>query len=259
MNNYMLAIAKTLRPHRFSRICRAFVRRVLLVAFTLSSILGPVGSIAPAAVLPTTSSAPSTDAATGGYLGWPASPAIDLRSAADAHVTPIGSYKTSIPIDVPLAPGAPNLSLNYDSAMGLGIAGIGWDLSVGWPAVISRDPRFGTPIWNYASPWMWGGMALVPEDRATCENDGICKYRTAPDSLARIEMNQSKDPNAARALVRLPSGVLLTYEAVHYDGTEYPSAPSAPADPQKARIYTDVFTYILNWTLSKGSRSRRVT
>lgn len=155
----------------------------ILIIFTLSSVLQPIGL-----PLPASSLASKNDAATGGHLGWPTAPAIDLRSAANAHVTPIGSYKTSIPIDLPLAPGAPTLSFTYDSAMGLGIAGIGWDLSVGWPTLIARDTRYGTPTWDYSSPWVWGGAALVQEP---CTPAGDCSYRTAPDFFQSLELTKS--------------------------------------------------------------------
>ncbi len=185
--------------------------------------------------IPTTvaASEPTSDP-TGGHLGWPVSPAIDLRTAADAHVTPIGSYKTSIPIEIPGGPGAPSLSLNYDSAMGLGIAGVGWDLSMGWPSLIARDTRFGTPTWDYASPWTWGGAPLVAEDAQTCQKTGVCTYRTAPDSLSIIAINQITA--TAAATVTLVSGVQLFYEAVHYDGVKYPEAPPGQ---------TDVLAYLL--------------
>ena len=184
---------------------------------------------------PTATATDATATPTGGHLGGPAAPAIDLRTAADAHVTPIGSYKTSIPIELPPAPGVPNLSLNYDSAMGLGIAGVGWDLSVGWPTLISRDTRYGTPTWDYASPWIWGGAPLVPEDKTNCDRSGICTFRTSPDSLSIITMNQNSA--TAAATVTFPSGVRLNYEAIHYDGKRYPGAPAGAA--------TDVFAFVL--------------
>src|SRR5438876_209894 len=79
------------------------------------------------------------------------------------HVTANGSYQTSFEIPVPPAPAAPKVFLTYDSAASGSLAGIGWDLSVGWPASIVRDIRFGTLEWKLDSPWLWGSAPLVPK------------------------------------------------------------------------------------------------
>ena len=55
----------------------------LVLAFALSSLIQPAMMVAPAPA-----ATQPADNPTGGHLGWPVSPAIDLRSAADAHVTP---------------------------------------------------------------------------------------------------------------------------------------------------------------------------
>lgn len=225
----------TLRTKHINQGFHPHSQPALQIVLILSLLIQPRAIIQPATVTASepTSDAPASDPP-GGHLGWPVSPTIDLRTAADAHVTPIGSYKTSIAIEIPGGPGAPSLSLNYDSAMGPGIAGVGWDLSTGWPSLIARDTRFGTPTWDYGSPWVWGGAPLVAENPTNCQMKGICAYRTAPDSLSIITINQVK--NTAEATVILPSGVRLFYEAVHYDGKTYPVAP--PGD-------TDVFAYLL--------------
>ena len=84
-----------------------------------------------------------------GCQSAPIAPAAPPQTSADAltapeHVSPGGSYQTSFDIPVPPAPAAPRIVLNYDSQSGGSLAGIGWDLSVGWPMSIMRDLRFGT-------------------------------------------------------------------------------------------------------------------
>ena len=117
-----------------------------------------------------------------------------------------------------------------------GIAGVGWDLSVGWPTLIARDTLLGTPTWNLNSAWIWGGHPLVSVAPTGCsEQNAPCAYRTAPDSLARITI----DPRSASATaeVTLPSGIVLSYNPIRYDGSTYPSAPFGAA--------TNVFAFVL--------------
>ena len=149
------------------------------------------------------------------------------------RVGPNGAYRTRIPIPVPAAPGAPTVSLEYDSSSAGGVAGVGWDLSVGWPTTIARDTRFGTPAWKYTGSWVWGGAPLVPSS-PPCSSNASCEYRTAPDSLAKITIDLRSN---AGATVKLSTGTVLVYEAVHYDGGSYPPAP-----PQAD---TDVFAFLL--------------
>jgi hypothetical protein len=150
-------------------------------------------------------------------------------------VTPLGTYKTSVAIPAPPGPGAPSISLEYNSAAGLGLAGVGWDLSVGWPTVIVRDIRFGMPAWGYDSAWLWGDAPLVSTDANGCgAQTGVCSYRVAPDALATIHIDLR---SSTTATVTLVSGVVLTYEPVRYDGTTYPAA-SLGAE-------TDVFAFLL--------------
>lgn len=72
------------------------------------------------------------------------------------HVSAAGSYQTRFEIAVPPAPGAPRISLEYDSHVNSTLAGTGWDLSVGYPVAIARDVRFGTPQWTRGSAWVLG-------------------------------------------------------------------------------------------------------
>ncbi len=120
---------------------------------------------------------------------------------------------------------------------------MGWDLSVGLPTLIARDTRFGTPNWYFDDPWSWGGMSLVPENANDCATRGACTYRTVPDSSARIFIDQRT--GSAAATVTFPSGIVLTYEAVHYDGKTYPASPAGKNFPG---TNTDVFAFILSST-----------
>lgn len=155
--------------------------------------------------------------------------------SAQGEVTSTGTYKTSIAIPVPPGSGAPNVSLEYNSAAGLGIAGVGWDLSVGWPTLIARDTRFGTPTWDSTSAWVWGNTPLVSTTPNSNPVKRPCSYRTAPDALAKVMIDLQ--PASSLATVTLPNGVVLTYEPVRYDGVKYPAAP--------AGAQTNVFAFLL--------------
>lgn len=154
---------------------------------------------------------------------------------AQGDVTSTGTYHTSIPIPVPPGPGAPTLSLEYNSAAGVGIAGVGWDLSVGWPTLIARDTRFGTPTWDSTSAWVLGNTPLVSNTPDCNPIKSPCIYRTAPDALAKVQIDlRDTTPSAT---VTLPDGVILAYEPVLYDGFKYPAAP--------AGAETKVFAFLL--------------
>ena len=105
-----------------------------------------------------------------------------------------GAFTTRFDIPVPPAPNAPAVSLVYDSGSAGGLGGVGWDLSVGWPTLIARDTRFGTPSWTLSSAWVWGASPLVVTDasRAQCELTGACHYRVAPDNLAAVTIRRTQ-------------------------------------------------------------------
>jgi Salmonella virulence plasmid 65kDa B protein len=150
------------------------------------------------------------------------------------RVSATGTYATSFEIPVPPAPGAPQVALSYDSGAGGALAGVGWDLSIGWPMSITRDIRFGTPQWKLDANWVWGSHPVVRENPTDpdCANDGWCRYRTAPDSLAEVEIGLTRTTAPTReigATVRFPSGTTLSYEPILYDGTHYPSPPAGAA------------------------------
>lgn len=134
-----------------------------------------------------------------------------------------GSYQTKVDVAVPEGPMAPSVSLVYDSGSSSALAGVGWDLSVGYPITITRDTRFGTPEWKRDSAWLWGSSPLVSTNQSQCTQSGICRYRLAPDSLTTVELDFSK--NQPTAEVSLPSGIILKYKPVIYDGQSYPNAP----------------------------------
>jgi RHS repeat-associated protein len=162
-----------------------------------------------------------------------ATPAIGADAVAAAggvstpeRVSPNGAYQTFFEIPVLPAPAAPKVRLLYDSTASTTLAGVGWDLSVGFPTAIMRDIRFGTPIWSFGAPWMWGSTPLVRTDDSTpkCKR---CRYRTAPDTLTEIVIDLSTGgATAERATINLPNGTSLDYEPVYFDGTTNPAAPA---------------------------------
>lgn len=163
----------------------------------------------------------SDPASTGGVL------------AETEHVSANGAYQTSFQIPVPPAPGAPRVSLNYDSQAQGALAGVGWDFSVGYPMSIMRDVRFGTPQWKFNANWLWGSTPLVRLNPTTCADK--CDYRTAPESLVSVTIDlsnpfpddgQPPPPPRERATVHLPNGTTLDYEPIYYDGESYPAAPA---------------------------------
>jgi RHS repeat-associated protein len=142
-----------------------------------------------------------------------------------------GAYTTSFDIAVPPAPAAPKVALVYDSVSAGGVAGVGWDLSIGWPTMIARDTRFGTPAWKLDGAWLWGTAPLVLADGnvnvTQCHQIGDCSYRLAPDNLTTVKIQLNLNPPVAE--VNLPSGVKLNYEPIIYDGQNYPVAPAGAA------------------------------
>ena len=163
----------------------------------------------------------SDAAATGGVL------------AETEHVSANGGYRTSFEIPVPPGPGAPRLSLNYDSQANGSLAGIGWDLSVGFPISIIRDVRFGTPEWKFDANWLWGSAPLIRLNPKICNTK--CDYRVAPEALITVTIDLTPaefvesgpaPTSQERATVRLPNGTKLDYEPIYYDGINYPSGPA---------------------------------
>ena len=151
------------------------------------------------------------------------SSAAELRDVE--HVSATGAYQTVFSIPVPAGPAAPVIALNYSSEANSALAGVGWDLSVGYPLSIERDVRFGTPQWRFSANWLWGSTPLVrmhPND-PTCQQ-GACFYTTAPDALISITIDLKDQPASATA--HLPNGTTLDYEPIIYDGGHgYPAAP----------------------------------
>lgn len=162
-----------------------------------------------------------------------------MVSSAWADGTAAGAYATRVPLSLPQAPGMPALSLEYNSTSDLGTAGVGWDLSVGWPMIIARDTRFGTPEWRRNSSWLWGSSALVSVEPALCAQRGVCRYRFAPDSLATAAIDLAATPPTAEVV--LPDGVILEYSSVAYDGQSYPDAPTV----EPASDGTNVMAFVL--------------
>lgn len=163
---------------------------------------------------------------------------LDSAWAEPEAVAANGVYTTGFEIPVPPGPGAPNVSLVYDSASAGGVVGVGWDLSIGWPSVIARDTRFGTPSWKLDSAWVWGAAPLVASNATPCEQIGECKYRLAPDNLTTVTIMLNTIPPTAH--VSLPSGTLLNYDPIIYDGQTYPEAPAGAATKVLAFVLSSV-------------------
>jgi RHS repeat-associated protein len=148
-----------------------------------------------------------------------------------------GTYQTGFDIPVPAAPAAPQISLNYYSGANASLAGVGWDLSIGWPTSILRDVRFGTPQWKLDSAWLWGSTPLIQRDVSQvpardpfrCAQGNEREYRLAPDALACISINL--DSGKEKSKVYLATGTILEYEPIIYDGRIYPAAPAGAETP----------------------------
>ena len=101
----------------------------------------PAGSVSPWSdvVTASTSSALASLPAT---IAAPSAPGASLvaSASADLQVDNHGSANYSIPLRI--APGrsglVPHIALQYDSAAGNGVLGIGWSLSTGFPSAITR-------------------------------------------------------------------------------------------------------------------------
>jgi len=105
----------------------------LLLVLLLLLVLGACGNPPGAPTSPSSPTAGADLASTGDAL------------AEAAHVSATGAYQTHFAVPVPPGPGASAVSLNYHREANGSLAGIGWDLSVGYPLSITRDIRFGTP------------------------------------------------------------------------------------------------------------------
>jgi hypothetical protein len=112
------------------------------------------------------------------------------------HVSANGAYETRFEIAVPPAPGTPDVSLGYISEANGSLAGMGWDLSVGYPLSITRDIRFGTPQWKFDANWLWGSTPLVRLNPGACGPK--CDYRAAPDVLAAVTIDLTPLPLVRR-------------------------------------------------------------
>jgi RHS repeat-associated protein len=162
------------------------------------------------------------------------------RAAGTEQVAANGAYTTRFEIPVAPGPGAPAVSLVYDSASAGGVGGAGWDLSIGWPSIIARDTRFGTPSWSLASAWLWGSAPLIVSDatKTQCGQTGDCEYRLAPDNLTTVKIKLNATPPTAE--VTLASGMRLEYAPVLYDGQSYPAAPAGAATKVLAFLLSSV-------------------
>lgn len=121
---------------------------------------------------------PSLASATGGVR-------LPEREDAPAEATvseSSGALGYAINIDVPPGPGGlvPQLSVNYSSHAGDGVAGIGWDLST---SMIECSRRFGVPDFANCDRFELDGELLVG---ATDEGGSVTRYHTLNESFNRI-------------------------------------------------------------------------
>ncbi|MEM9173874.1 MAG: SpvB/TcaC N-terminal domain-containing protein [Myxococcota bacterium] len=93
-----------------------------------------------------------------------------------------GAFGYGIPIDVPPGPGGlvPQLSVDYSSHAGDGVAGVGWHLSA---SAIECSRRFGVPDFAACDRFELDGELLVG---ATDQGGGVTRYHTLNESFDRI-------------------------------------------------------------------------
>lgn len=118
------------------------------------------------------------------------------------EVSPSGAATYSVPIEVPpgVAGMAPSISLNYNSQIGIGIAGLGWSLDA--HSFIDRCPQ------TRASDGTYGRVNLNTGDRFCLDGQRLIlvsgsygaagsEYRTEYDQFLRITANGAAGGNAA--------------------------------------------------------------
>jgi RHS repeat-associated protein len=99
----------------------------------------------------------SDELSTGASSGAPATGAGGLT----AQTSPIGSFAHSVPIRVPGFHGIePVVSLDYDSAGGNGVVGVGWRLNVG-SVIVRGDVHGGLPRYDATDVFLVDGEQLV--------------------------------------------------------------------------------------------------
>ena len=144
------------------------------------------------------------------------------HTPGEFSVSPSGAATYSIPIQVPpgVAGLVPNLSLNYSSQGGNGIAGLGWSLE--GSSTITRCPL------TRATDGVYGSVNLNTADRFCLDGQRLLvvsggygaagsEYRTEMDQFSRIIANGAAGGNAANGpesfTVRTKDGRVLQFGA----------------------------------------------
>lgn len=121
-------------------------------------------------------------------------------------VSSAGDASYSFSIKVPPAQGgfAPSVSLEYSSGGGNGRFGVGWSVSVGYPATIDRSIKNGIPTYDDTQDeFYFQGQKLIPVSKT--------RYRTRIENFWRIEAEWSSGSIVAWN-VSLKNGTQLRYQ-----------------------------------------------
>lgn len=132
-------------------------------------------------------------------------------------VTPMGAVTYSIPIKTPpgIANVAPKISLDYNSQLSNGIAGMGW--SVGGLSSIMRCPRTvatdggkGSINYDTSDRYCLEGQKVVLTQGPAYHGAGNY-YRTELDKFSRIVANGNSEGAAVSFTVESKDGLILEY------------------------------------------------
>ncbi|XOV79630.1 MAG: tandem-95 repeat protein [Aestuariibacter sp.] len=129
-----------------------------------------------------------------------------------------GAAAYNIPIVVP--PGRngmqPNVSINYSSRSGLGIAGVGWSLSAGssisrCPRTVAQDGVSGGIEFNLNDRLCLDGQRLVVINNSGTYGAAGTTYTTEIDSFITVTQTGSLDGTGVSFSVQMPNGAVKTY------------------------------------------------
>ncbi len=132
-------------------------------------------------------------------------------------VSPSGAATYSIPIDCPAGINGmqPNISLNYNSQAGNGIAGWGWN--IGGLSMISRVPKnqyfdgeTSGILFDNTSPIALDGQRLIKISETT----EVAEYRTENDNYSKIVAHKIGNKDFEYFEVQTKAGLTLRYEGV---------------------------------------------
>jgi hypothetical protein len=128
-----------------------------------------------------------------------------------------GQAGYSVPIDLP--PGRngmqPNISLNYSSAAGNGIAGVGWSMSAGGAIsrcakTVAQDGQFGNPAFTLSDALCLNGNRLVLTSGSQGQSGS--QYRTELDQFVLVTLKGGNtDSRASYFDVKYKNGRVATF------------------------------------------------